>query len=194
MHLLQCERGVGQAAPLLSLLLLLLQRLLPFVFELLDPRYWRLPLQQSAGESWLQYRSLLYHSCSGANKSAHLMQTLCRAYTLVGGASITPCSRPASPPCSTAPPLLPVPGASWRLISLALCSAPGESWPCCSCSFLVALSTAFAGCTHVSHTSVLPGHKTINFNCRPFYMDAAVKASHVRQWIGDTSSSQQDRS
>ena len=155
MHLPQCERGVGQAAPLLSLLLLLLQSLLPIVFELFDPGHWRLPLQQNAGSSRLQYRSLRYSSFSGATKLVYLMQRMCKAYALVRGASITPCSRPASLPSSPALPLSPVPVASWRLVSLALCFAPGASWPCCSCSFSAALSTAFASCIRVSHLLML---------------------------------------
>ena len=89
MDLPQCERGVGQAAPLLPLLFLLLQGLLPVVFEFLDPCHWRLPLQQDAGGSRLKYRSLHYSSFSGASKPAYLMQGMCRANTLVGGRCLT---------------------------------------------------------------------------------------------------------
>ena len=161
MHLPQCERGVGQAAPLLPLLLLLQQSLLPVMFELLDPRHRCLPLQQNAGASWLQYRSLHYSSFSGASKPAYMMQRMHKAYTLAGGASITPCSRPASPLCSPALPLSPVPGACWRLVCLALCFAPGASWPCCSCSFSAALSTTFTHCMRVSHSAVVSAHIAI---------------------------------
>ena len=73
MYLPQCKRGVGQAAPLLSLPLLLLQSLLPVVFKFLYPRHWRLPLQRNAGSSRLQCRSWCYRSFSSASKSAYLI-------------------------------------------------------------------------------------------------------------------------